>query len=223
MAKVKVSEMVFAPNIYPRKAIDSYNLIKLRRAIRGGVLLPPPLICRSTGKIIDGVHRWTLAQERGEATMDVELKDYASDGERFKDAVRLNAIHGMVLSRSDMVRVIDVGEVLGLKPTDLAEVLQTTLNDVEKLRPRFAKVAVSAGGRKLQKIPLKGSVRHLSGETISSEQADAINSAPGPSYLLLVRQLADAVQHGLLPSSGSHPVLWAELKMLRNLLAGIPD
>ena len=218
MPKITTAEVVFDPAIYPRKAIDNYRVIALRRALEGGNLLPPILICQRTKKIIDGAHRWTLATQRGDATIDAELRDYASDAERFRDAVQLNATHGMPLSRSDAVRVIDIGEALGLKEPDFAEMLQTTLTDVQKLRPRYAKVSAPEVNGKLQKIPLKGSVRHLAGETISPEQAIALNSAPGPSYVLGVRQLTDAIRHRLLPPPDSHPVLWAELKVLRDLL-----
>jgi hypothetical protein len=218
MPKIEMAGLVFDPSIYPRKGIDSYNVLKLRRAVEGGSKLPPVLICRSTNKIIDGVHRWTLAKERGEATIDAELKDYASDAERFRDAAQLNAIHGQPLSRSDAVRVIDIGEALGLKEIDFAEMLQTTLTDVQKLRPRYARISAPEVNGKLQKIPLKGSVRHLAGETVSPQQAVALSSAPGPSYLLSVRQLGDAIHHRLLPPPDRHPVLWAELKVLRDLL-----
>jgi hypothetical protein len=221
MPKIETAELIFDPGIYPRKGIDNYNVIKLRRALEGGNKLPPVLICRSTKKIIDGVNRWTLAKERDEPTIDVELKDYANDAERFRDAAQLNAIHGMPLSRSDAVRVIDIGEALGLKEPDFAEMLQTTLTDVQKLRPRYARVSATEANGKFQKIPLKGSVRHLAGETVSPQQATALSSAPGPSYLLNVRQLGDAIRYRLLPPPDRHPVLWEELRVLHDLLEGV--
>ena len=73
MPKIETTGLVFDPSIYPRKGIDAYNVLKLRRAIEGGSKLPPVLTCRSTYKIIDGVHRWTLAKERGEATSGIAV------------------------------------------------------------------------------------------------------------------------------------------------------
>ena len=43
MPKIETTGLVFDPSIYPRKGIDAYNVLKLRRAIEGGSKLPPVL------------------------------------------------------------------------------------------------------------------------------------------------------------------------------------
>jgi hypothetical protein len=156
----------------------------------------------------------------GAPTIAAELRDYADDAERVKAAVTLNAAHGLPFREADRLKIIAMGESLGFKELDLAGMLRTSLEHVRALKPRYATVdrAFTAAGGKLQKIPLKGSVRHLAGETISVEQADAMSAAPGSSYMLGVRQLRDAIQYDLLPPPDKHPALWAELKTLRDLL-----
>jgi ParB-like chromosome segregation protein Spo0J len=221
--QVRVADLVFDEALYPRRHIDLQRVRTLARATEGGSKLPPIVICRSTKKMIDGVHRYHVAQHLGQQTIAAQLRDYANDAQRFRDAVALNATHGLPLSTADRLKVIDMAENLGLKDPEVAAMLQTTAEYIEKaLKRRYAesdRQHIAAGGvlRKM-KIPLKGSVRHLSGEKVSAAQAAALSSAPGSSYMLTVRQLKDAIQYGLLPPREAHPVLWAELETLRELL-----
>lgn len=219
-AQVKLTDLIFDEALYPRRGVDYKNVKSLVGAMEGGNSLPPLVACRATKKIIDGVHRWQAAMRTEKKTIAVEWRDYRDDAARFRDAVALNATHGMRLAEADALKVIAIGEELGLKEADIAGILHTSLTHVLALKPRYATVDrsfVEAGG-KLQKIPLKGSVRHLAGETISAEQAGAMHAAPGTSYMLTVRQLMDAVRFGLLPPPDSHPSLWQELEKLRDLL-----
>ncbi len=68
---------------------------------------------------------------------------------------------------------------------------------------------------------LKSPVRHLSGTVITQEQAEAIQGAPGQSYLLTTRQLISAVKFKLLPPKADHPTLWDELKVLHQILGRV--
>ena len=221
--QIAVADLVFDENLYPRQHVDTMHVTSLFRAMEGGSKLPPIVVCRSTKKIIDGVHRYHVALRAEAKTIAAELRDYQNDAERFKDAVLLNSAQGLRLRETDAVRVITLGESLGLKELDLAGMLRTSVTHLRALKPRYATVdrAFAEGGGKLQKIPLKSSVRHLAGETISAEQADAMRSAPGSSYMLAVRQLTGAVQYDLLPPADKHPSLWAELKTLRDLLDSV--
>jgi len=221
--QIKVVDLVFDEHLYPRTHVDTQRVTSLQRAIEGGSELPPIVVCRSTKKIIDGVHRYQVALRREAKTIAAELRDYKTDADRYKDAVILNAAHGLPLKEADRLKIILVGESLGFKEIDLAGMLRTSTEHIAALKPRYAMLDrnyAAAGGR-LQKIPLKGSVRHLSGETVTAEQAGAISSAPGSSYMLAVRQLEDAIKYGLLPAADKHPSLWTELKTLHDLLSDI--
>jgi ParB-like chromosome segregation protein Spo0J len=221
--QVKVADLVFDEELYPRRHIDTQRIRLLTRAVEGGATLPPIVVCRKTKKIIDGVHRYHVAMELEADKIDAELRNYANDGERIKAASLLNATHGLPLNEGDRLKVIAMAENLGLRDPEIAEMLQTTADYIQRaLKPRYAEVDrrhIATGG-KLEKIPLKGSVRHLSGQKVSELQAGALNSAPGSSYILNVRQLKDAIQYGLLPPRESHPALWAELETLLDLLNG---
>jgi ParB-like chromosome segregation protein Spo0J len=62
--------------------------------------LPPILVHRATGRVIDGMHRLGAAQLRGQQTIDVRYFDGTAE-EAFVVAVRSNVSHGLPLSLAD--------------------------------------------------------------------------------------------------------------------------
>ena len=122
---------------------------------------------------------------------------------------------GLKLGQEDSLKVIEISERLGLKEIDIAGMLRTSIAYLRVLKPRYATVQGAVEGvKELRRIPLKGSVRHLAGQTISAEQANAMARAPGPSYLLSVNQVLDALNYDLLPPEDNHPALWDSLRTL---------
>jgi hypothetical protein len=116
------------------------------------------------------------------------------------------------LGTDDSLKVIEISERLGLKELDQAAMLRTSVAHLRMIKPRFATTGSGVSGRR---VPLKGSVRHFAGEEISKEQEEAMQSAPGNSYLLLVNQLISAFENDLIPGWGRHPVLWDRLEILQ--------
>jgi hypothetical protein len=62
--------------------------------------LPPILVHRATMQVIDGGHRLRAAIERGDRYIDARFFG-GSEADAFVVAVRLNATHGLMLSRGD--------------------------------------------------------------------------------------------------------------------------
>lgn len=212
-----LGELVFSRELYPRHDLSEGNLRRLRQVRESGREFDPVIACRQTKVLIDGAHRWTVARQRGDPGIAVEWRDYASDAERFEAAARLNCVHGLSLTSHDRLRVIEIGTRLGLKEAQVADALAVSTAYLRALAPRYATVAQAAGddGATLRRVPLKASVRHLSGQVITPEQErEIMGSAPGSSYLLLVRQLLHAVELDLLPPRDQHPALHVELARL---------
>lgn len=216
---VAVDSLEFDPAFYPRMKPSDYHIHEIVNAMEGGNELPPIVADRATRKIIDGVHRWNAAIKRELAEIAVEWRDYTSETEMFKDAVLLNSVHGLNFGARDKLKVIEIGQQFGLKEIDVAGLLRTSESYIKAIMPRYATVQADAKATKLERLPLKASTRHLSGQTITPAQADAIRgNAPGTSYLLVVRQLLSAVKNDLLPPAEQNPVLWGELTELRDAL-----
>lgn len=216
--QVLLDELVFQRDLYPRHDLSDGNLRRLAQVRDAGRAFDPVIACRQTRIIIDGAHRWTAARRRGDPDIAVEWRDYDSDAERFEAAARLNSVHGLALSSHDRLRVIEIGEHLGLKEVQIADALAMSTAALRALKPRYATVreAAEKGTEELRRrVPLKASVRHLSGQEITpAQEREIMGSAPGSSYLLLVRQLLHAVDLGLLPDREQHPVLYQELAQL---------
>jgi ParB-like chromosome segregation protein Spo0J len=62
--------------------------------------LPPIMVHRPTMRVIDGMHRLTAAQLRGDQTISANLFD-GDENEAFLLSVRLNVSHGMPLTIAD--------------------------------------------------------------------------------------------------------------------------
>ena len=219
---VPVASLEFDPDLYPRMDISDFHVGEIVRAQDGGHVLPPVIADRETRKLIDGAHRWHAAIRRNVEEIACEFRDYADDVEMFKDACLLNSAHGLNFTARDKLKVIEVGQQFGLKELDFAVLLRTSESYIKAIMPRYATVPPSSKAEKIRKIPLKASTRHLSGKTITPQQADAIKgNAPGTSYLLVTRQLISALENNLLPPQEDHPVLWDELARLAQLLQAV--
>lgn len=214
-----VATLVFDAALYPRMEVSDYHVGEIVRAMDGGHQLPPVVADRKTKKLVDGAHRWHAAIRKGVEEIACEFRDYENSAALFRDACLLNSANGLNFTARDKLKVIEVGQQFGLKELDFAMLLRTSESYIKAIMPRYATVQPGQRTKKIQKIPLKASTRHLSGKTITPQQADAIQgNAPGTSYLLVVRQLISALENDLLPPPADHPVLWDELARLAGLL-----
>lgn len=221
---VPLTTLVFDKRLYPRDAVSYNHVTEIMRAMEGGNVMPPVVACRTTKKLVDGVHRWRAAQRKETELISVEWRDYTDDAERFRDAVSLNTSHGLNFSEKDRLRVLEMGQEFGLKELDFASILHTSPGYIKSIMPRFASVAddpkAGEAPERRPRVPLTPGTRHLADKTVTPEQAEAIRrDAPTTSYLPVVRQLITALENDLLPPESQHPRLWADLHLLAHLLA----
>jgi len=212
---VPVEDLVFNAEFYPRTGVDEQHIRQLMRAMDANIPLPPIVVAKGSNIIVDGVHRYHAHLRQGRKKIAATVKAYKDNAELWHDAVMLNTGVGLKLGQEDSLKVIEISERLGLKEIDIAGMLRTSIAYLRVLKPRYATVAGAVEGvKELRRIPLKGSVRNLAGQTISQEQANAMARAPGPSYLLSTNQVLDALNYDLLPPPESHPALWEALDQL---------
>lgn len=221
---VPVDSLVLDEELYPRAKVNLIHVQELMRALAGGHELPAVVCCDTTRRIVDGAHRHEAHKRRQLSLIPVIWKHYDSDEDFFRDAVLLNTGHGLNLTTYDRLKVLEIGAQFGLKEVDFATLLRTSTSYVRTIMPRHANVTTARSNGTdvtvpIRRVPLKRSVAHLTGRSITPEQADAIEgNTPGTSYLLLVRQLINALQHDLLPEEEIHPALWVDMQELAKLL-----
>jgi len=216
---VAVTDLRFDETIYPRQNVDDQHIKQMCHALEGGITLPPIIVERKTKRIVDGVHRYHAALRREAKTIFCILKDYKTDADLFREAVMLNTGVGLKLGVDDTLKVLQIAERYSLKEIEVSGMLRTSIAHLRIIKNRYGTIEETIKGvKQLRKVALKGSVRHLSGEELTREQVAALESAPGQSYLLSIRQLLDAIKYDLLPPASKHPALWADLATLRDAL-----
>ena len=82
--KIKVSDVVFDPDIYPREKWNSSTVNIYADSLQGGAKFPPLILQKGTNLLLDGVHRWKSIEKYREKYE--ERKTQAdTDNDRLED------------------------------------------------------------------------------------------------------------------------------------------
>lgn len=215
-----LAQLVEDLTIYPRHAVDDSHVAQLVLAMRAGTQLPPIVVDKASMRIVDGWHRTRAARRLHGPTgaIEGEVHRYESEAALLEDAIRRNAAHGRRLDRIDQVRAVVLLEQAGVAPERIAAVLSVPAERVQRLRVRVAIAPESEEGAVpgTHRIVLKRPLAHLAGTELTEDQARAQAAAPGTSYLLVARQLHDAVTHRFLNTADDR--LMAALGQLHKAL-----
>jgi hypothetical protein len=192
---IPVVELVLDYSLYPRGTVDEQHAARLAEARRAGQTFPPIVVDSKSKRVADGFHRCKaeLRAHGEDAVISVEWRDYASDAELFKDAARLNARHGLRISRLDEAHCMAVAMRLGIDESELAEILALTQQKYEELRA--ARFATDSTG---ESVLLKRANTHLAGSKITKKQAAGNAKSSGWRLTFHVDQLINAFEHDLV-------------------------
>jgi len=215
MREVPISRLVLDFNLYPRPDVDSQHVAYLAEAIRAGSELPPIVIDAASKRVIDGFHRLHAHKRVNgpDSKIKVLEKTYASEGEMFIDAVRYNAAHGRTLSRYDRVHCILKAEEFKLEVERVADALHLTVETIGQLRvERVGKLRVAG----VPEVPLKQTIRHMAGKTLTKGQQDANEKLSGMNQMFYVNQIITLIENDLLDKANEQ--LMEKLQKLHELL-----
>lgn len=169
------AQLVLDYNFYPRQHIDESNVRAIRASVLAGEKLPAVVADAGSLRVIDGFHRVTQAlRADAQATIVVDLLDYANEQEMFLDAVRRNSRHGARLTSYDQARVVSIAEDWKITKEKLAEAMAIPLGRVGEIR--LSRIANSRDGRKLQ---VKRPFRNLAGTVLTDAQENANRRSSG--------------------------------------------
>jgi len=216
MQKRNVNELVIDMNLYPRGDIDAQTVSYLRQAHEAGAKIDPPLVCAKTLRVVDGVHRVTMYRRVYDNDHEIEVieKHYATDAELLLDAMRLNAKHGRQLTRYDRTRCVLLAERLGVPLDEIASALSMTVEAVGALRSdRVGRMHVAKSS---EDIPLKRTIRHFAGRSITKGQAEAQQKLSGMEQAFYANQLIILIDNRLLDTANER--LMERLAILRDKL-----
>jgi len=176
--------------LYPRHEMDSSVVGDMVHALQAGETLPPVIIDKKTSKIADGFHRTTacLRAFGDDADIEVEPREYADEAAFFLDAVRLNARHGYRLTKFDQARCLQLAAKLEIDQDAIAGALALPVDLAAHLKA--TKTAYDSNG---EALPLKRTIRHLSGQRLTEPQAEFNRHASGWSIRFHAQQLTEAI------------------------------
>jgi hypothetical protein len=129
--------------------------------------------------------------------IEVIERKYPNDAALFADAMRLNANHGRTLSSHDRVHCALLGEKLALSLDTTASCLGMTVDKLSALRVDRTATLTIAGKRGVL-MPLKQTIRHMAGQTLTPEQAKANERLSGMNQLFYVNQLTMLLKADLI-------------------------
>lgn len=217
MRTIKLSQIVFDYHLYPRAELDTQHVTYMRQALQAGVTLPPFIIDKKSRRCIDGFHRGSAyKREFGEGhQVEVIEKSYRTEAEMFADAMRYNANHGRTLTRFDRTHCILRAEEFGLTNEQIASALSLTVEAVGQLRANRVGTLRSSG----HPIPLKRTIQHKAGQTLTKAQEEANGRLSGMNQVFYVNQLIDLLENDLLDQGDKN--LLKRLERLSELLAGV--
>lgn len=216
MKKRKCSELIVDFDLYPRGQRDSQHISDIVSALAAGEEMPPVIICKKSKRIVDGVHRHAayLRHFGDDAEIEVIEKTYASDREFFIDAMRYNSGHGAKLRPFDCSHCAIIAERLHIAETDLASALRMTTDRLSALR-----VGRTASNEAAQSVPIKASIRHKAGDTLTPQQEQVNKKLSGMNTLFHVNQIIMLIDSDLLDTD--NPDLMHRLTVLQEKLAGM--
>ena len=185
MRKVKLSEITLDYKVYPRKEIRVPHVANLKDAIEAGEELPPIVIEKGTGRIVDGFHRFEAykALLKPSAMIPVVEKRYKNDAELFLDSIRLNSEHGLALDRWAKAKCAQKCRDLGLDDKAIAKALRMSVDRIQAMLEK--RTARSRNG----KVVLKGSLQFLRGKKLTERQVKANEKVGGFAAGYYVKQV----------------------------------
>jgi hypothetical protein len=219
MRNVRLSELVLDFAFYPRAEVNKQHIGYMLEAHNAGTEFPPIVIDKKSKRVIDGFHRHGMYKRAlgDDATVEVIEKTYKNQQAMLIDAMRMNSAHGRVLSTFDRSRCILLAERLKITHADIASALHITAEKVGELRTeRVGALHARKRNGKGTDIPIKRTIRHMSGKRLTQSQSDTNDKLGGMEQLFYVHQLTMLIEHDLIDLENEG--LMAGLGKLRKLL-----
>jgi hypothetical protein len=95
--KIKVSDVIFRDDLYPRIETSAVTVQKYAEDLE----VLPPIIVNQHNELIDGWHRWTAHRKNEVEEIEATVVETTSDADLLEKAIETNASHGLQLSRED--------------------------------------------------------------------------------------------------------------------------
>jgi hypothetical protein len=219
---VKIADLVEDFALYPRTEVDGSHVALIADYYEAGGETPPPIVEPGL-RIVDGFHR-VRARRRifgDDSDVEVIVRTYKNEAEMYLDAARLNASHGKNITGAERTACIIKGiDKWKLEPVAMAEVLGITVERVEAI---VGLGAAKVTSRRVGRIAVKGSVRHLVKQInegkrgpLTNEEVEKMDRGAGTGQALLLAQVCDIIESEWLDLE--NPRVVVQVRRLRDAL-----
>lgn len=202
---IPLEMLVVDLDVYPRHAVESFDVGRYVQAFRAGSRFPPIRVEARTNRVVDGVHRLRAAERVGLAEIEAELYEFEDEAELFFYATLWNSQHGKPLKPFDQARCLVIFERLKVPPERAAEAMCVTLERVESLRQsRIRRVQVSPvsgpGPERVifEPVPVKRIVAEVTRDTVTPQQVAAQGLFCGWGGIQYLKAMVEALRNDLL-------------------------
>jgi ParB-like chromosome segregation protein Spo0J len=217
--------------LYPRKHVDNTHVLDIAESLSLGKSIGneiPPIVISADGVIVDGVHRKRAAIKAAgpTATVICDVREYKSKKELYIDAMALNSPHGKPLKGEERAYAIKVALELKVDPEQIASAMNMS---VDRIRSIAEMKIVKVAGTNMH-TTVKNSAAHLRGvadkdtpedaplhhASITKKQAKAMESMPGTSQKVMIKQVIIMIEGDLL--NVENPEIMTAISKLYNIL-----
>lgn len=196
---VKINELEFDSELYPRMKISWQTAYQYAQAMRSGSTFPPIKVGIFNGKkyVVDGWHRVEAKKKLKEEYIQADVKKYDSKRELFIDAIESNVIHGRQLSIQEKVRIIDMLKDMNFKLQEISKIVKVPIGKISIFQARTIR---DPSGRK---IYMKSAVARANPEkeAVFSLNMDMIGDSRSIDAMLT--QLIEFVEKNIYPFDNS--------------------
>ena len=193
--EMNTADIVLDESIYPRTRVSEFSIRRLVFALQAGARFPPLVIEAGTKRLVDGWHRFGAYREEKIETVSIIDKVYATEGELFADAVRLNIGHGEALdqycTRNAIIRLTDYG----FTREHISEAVRLPLDQIEKITHGFAMDELTG-----KPLALKGGLDYLRGRPLSAGQQAMNRHYSGQKATFYARQIRELLERDMWPN-----------------------
>jgi ParB-like chromosome segregation protein Spo0J len=209
---VKVSELVFDSELYPRNKVSWLTAYSYSQAMRAGEVFPPIRVGLFQGKkyVVDGWHRVEAKRLLGEEYVEAVVKRYSAFKDMFVDAVKYNISHGRALSVQEKARIIHKLEELQFSPVEISQIVKVPVDKIEVFKIR---VVYGPNGKP---VVLKSVVAKVKVPEEVKVQVDQDKLSVRDAYSLL-SQLAELLEAGAINFSEDDRLKELAVKIYRLL------
>jgi hypothetical protein len=190
---IKLANLVFDQNLYPRHHVDEYCVTDYTRAMQAGGEFPPIIVDKLSKRIVDGWKRAKAALkiygDGGE--IEAELRSYKTEADLLFDAIAANTIHGQRIERYDLQRCVILGDQFGLDSDKLAAAMRVTPEHIDAIREKLR--TTRAGDI----VANKQVGQHLP-QVITMKNREGLKNAGGGNQVFFINQVINLIEHDLL-------------------------